>query len=189
MPKLYFRYGTVGSAKTLTMLAVAHTYREQGKSIILMKPEIDTRFGADAIKSRAGLEKNADVIINEQTRIRELDYSNIDCVLVDEAQFLTCSQIDDLRYVVSFLNTPVICYGLRTDFQTHMFDGSKRLFELADEIEEIKATCKYCTHKSVINMRVLNGKPCSSGPVFQLGADDSYFPVCYLCYCLNLGQS
>jgi thymidine kinase len=161
-------------------------YKEQGKKVLLMKPKLDTRFGAESIKSRAGLEQPADILLTSDTNLREMSYSEIDCILVDEVQFLPAAQIDDLRYIVTFLKTPVICYGLRSDFRSQLFDGSRRLFEVADEIEEIKATCRYCTHKSIMNLRIIDGVPSLSGPTILLGADETYQPVCYLCYQLKI---
>lgn len=182
MAKLYFRYGTVGSAKTLNLLAVAHNYRQQGKTILLLKPELDTRFGRENIKSRAGLEMAADVLLSPATKLLEMNWEGIDCLLVDEAQFLSSVHIDELREISQKDHLPVICYGLRTDFRTQLFEGSRRLFELADSIEEVKATCHYCNKKSIANLKHVNGVPTTQGPVVQLGAEESYFPVCYCCY-------
>jgi thymidine kinase len=182
MAKLYFRYGTVGSAKTLNLLAVAHNYRQQGKRIVLVKPELDTRFGKESIKSRAGLEMTADVLINSTTKLLELDWDAISCILVDEAQFLSAPHIDELRMLTLLKGIPVICYGLRTDFRSHLFEGSRRLMELADSIEEVKATCHYCNRKSIMNVKHIDGVATLDGPTVQLGAEERYFPVCYHCY-------
>jgi thymidine kinase len=190
MAKLYFRHGTVGSAKTLNLLAVAHNYRLQGKKIILLKPEMDTRFGREQIKSRAGLEMTADVLVTPETQILDLNLEGISCILVDEVQFLTAGLIEQLRRVTLLKDIPVICYGLRTDFRSRLFAGSLRLMELADSIEEVKATCHYCNRKSIMNLKHVNGIPSIEGPSVQLGAEESYFPVCYRCYAqqLNLAQ-
>ncbi len=182
MAKLYFRHGTVGSAKTLNLLAVAHNYRQQGKKIILLKPEMDTRFGKEQIKSRAGLEMAADVLVSAQTQILDLNLEGVSCILVDEAQFLSANMIEQLRHVTLVKNIPVICYGLRTDFKTRLFEGTLRLMELADSIEEVKATCHYCNCKSIMNLKHVNGTPTLEGPSVQLGAEERYFPVCYRCY-------
>ena len=159
MPKLYFRHGAVSSAKSLNLLAVAHSYRSQGKNVILMKPSLDTRFGTDVIKSRAGLEQDADVLINESTDLMALTPGPVHCVLVDECQFLAPKHIDQLRNITSEWRVPVICYGLRTDFRTHLFPGSKRLMELADTVEEVKTTCFFCNRKAVFNLKHVNGNP------------------------------
>ncbi|MBI2812045.1 MAG: thymidine kinase [Candidatus Melainabacteria bacterium] len=182
MAKLYFRYGTVGSAKTLNLLAVAHNYRQQGKHIILLKPEFDVRFGKDSIKSRAGLEMTADVLVNPQTNLLEMQWDGVNCILVDEAQFISARHIDELRKLTLEKDIPVICYGLRTDFRTKLFEGSLRLMEVADSIEEVKATCHFCTRKSIMNIRHVNGKATLDGPTVQLGAEESYYPVCCKCY-------
>ncbi len=127
MAKLYFRYGTVGSAKTLNLLAVAHNYRQQGKEVLLIKPSLDDRFGRSSIKSRAGLEKMADVLVHEDSDLLTLNLEGISCLLVDEAQFLSSSIIDQLREITLQKNIPVICYGLRTDFRRNLFAGQNNL--------------------------------------------------------------
>lgn len=182
MAKLYFRHGTVGSAKTLNLLAVAHNYRQQNKKVLLFKPELDIRFGKENIRSRAGLENNADVLIAPTTDLKQINYSDISCVLVDEAHFLSMDHIDQLRDIALDCGVPVICYGLRTDFRSKLFPGSMRLMEIADSIEEVKATCYFCDRKSLFNLRHLNGKATLEGPVIQLGAEERYLPVCYKCY-------
>ena len=182
MAKLYFRYGTMDSAKSMNLLAVAHNYRKQGKRVVLMKPRLDTRFGAEKISSRSGLEATADVMIDDDTTLDPRDFAGLDCVLVDEAQFLPPSVIDDLRRITVDPGVPVICYGLRTDFKTKLFPGAQRLMELADGIEEVKVTCQYCQKKAICNLRFVNGAPTVEGPQIQLGAEESYAPVCWAHY-------
>lgn len=182
MAKLYFRYGTVGSAKTLNLLAVAHNYRQQDKKVILMKPELDERFGKQKIKSRAGLEMPADILVSPETNLLEYDFTGVDCILVDEVQFLKANIIEQFREISTKQNIPVICYGLRTDFRSKLFEGSLRLMELADSIEEVKATCHFCRHKSIMNLKHVNGVANLDGPSVQLGAEEKYFPTCYSCY-------
>ena len=182
MAKLYFRYGTMDSAKSMNLLAVAHNYRKQGKKVLLVKPRLDTRFGAAKISSRCGLEANADLMVDEDTVLDPRDFAGLDCVLVDEAQFLAPSIIEDLRRITVEPGVPVICYGLRTDFQTKLFPGAQRLMELADRIEEVKVTCQYCAKKAICNLRFVNGTPTLSGPQIQLGADEHYAPVCWAHY-------
>lgn len=179
MAKLYFRYGTMDSSKSMNLLAVAHNYRKQGKRVLLMKPRLDTRFGAGKISSRCGLEADADVLIDDETALAPRDFVGIDCVLVDEAQFLPPPVIDDLRRITIDPGVPVICYGLRTDFRTQLFPGAQRLMELADRIEEVKVTCQYCQKKAICNLRFINGAPTVRGPQVQLGADEHYAPVCW----------
>ena len=189
MAKLYFRYGSVGSAKTLNLLAVAHNYRQQNKHVLLIKPSLDIRFGKSSIKSRAGLEKEADILIDAHTNLLETPFEGIDCILVDEVQFLAASIIDQLRTITNKWNIPVICYGLRTDFRSRLFEGSRRLFEVADSIEEVKATCHFCNKKAILNLKHVNGVACTSGPSIQLGAEETYFPACFPCYSHQLEEA
>ncbi len=186
MAKLYFRHGTVGSAKTLNLLAVAHNYRQQGKQVVLLKPELDSRFGEENIKSRAGLEMQADVLVAPETDLLKLVVDGVSCLLVDEAQFLSMEHIDQLRDIAYLKDIPVICYGLRTDFRTKLFPGSLRLMELADSIEEVKATCYFCNKKSIMNLKHVDGKATLKGPSVQLGSEEKYLPVCYRCYRTHL---
>lgn len=179
MPKLYFRYGTMNSSKTMNLLMVSHNYEQQGKKVIVIKPEIDTRFGANNIKSRTGIQRDADIIVGENDNI--IIERDVACVLVDESQFLHPDQIDQLRRISMYV--PVICYGLRTDYRSKLFPGSKRLMELADSIEEIKTTCVKCPKKSIINMKCIDGRVIKTGngdP--DLGCDEKYLPVCWKCW-------
>ena len=182
MAKLYFRYGTMDSAKSLNLLAVAHNYKKQGKRVLLMKPRLDTRFGSTTIASRAGLSAEADLMVDPTTVLNPADFANYDCILVDEAQFLSPQVVTDLRRITIDPGVPVICYGLRTDFRTRLFPGSARLFELADRIEEIKVTCQYCRSKATCNLRLANGHAVIDGPQVMLGADEQYVPVCWVHY-------
>ena len=189
MAKLYFRYGTVGSAKTLNLLAVAHNYRQQGKEVFLLKPKLDTRFGPGSIKSRAGLEMMADLLLEPDTKLDLKSFAGISCILVDEAQFLSAAIIDQLRQITLEMDIPVICYGLRTDFKTYLFEGSRRLMEIADSIEEIKATCYFCNKKSIFNLKHINGQATVDGPSIQLGAEELYYPTCFKCYSSEVQKS
>lgn len=180
--KLYFRYGTMDSAKSMNLLAVAHNYRKQGKRVLLAKPRLDSRFGNHKISSRSGLEASADLLIDDETVLDPRDFAQLDCVLIDEAQFLPPAVIDDLRRITVDPGVPVICYGLRTDFRTRLFPGAQRLLELADRIEEVKVTCQYCARKAICNLRFVNGTPTVRGPQIQLGADEQYAPVCWTHY-------
>ncbi len=182
MAKLYFRYGTVGSAKTLNLLAVAHNYLQQDKRAFIIKPELDIRFGRDLVRSRAGVEKRADLLVSAETQLDLESFAGIDCVLVDEAQFLSPALIDQLRIVARDLKIPVICYGLRTDFRTELFDGARRLLEIADSIEEVKTTCNYCNRKAVFNLKLADGVPTVAGPTIDLGTEEKYLPTCASCY-------
>lgn len=182
MAKLYFRHGTVSSAKTLNLLAVAHNYRSQGKQVVLIKPALDDRFGSEVIRSRAGMEQAADIKVLADTQIDKKEFEGISCILVDEAQFLSVAVVEQLREIAVDLNIPVICYGLRSDFRTRLFEGSARLFELADSIEEIKTTCAFCNRKAVANLKHVNGVATLAGPAIDLGAEEKYYPACYSCY-------
>jgi thymidine kinase len=188
MAKLYFRHGTMNSAKTLNLLAVAHNYRSQGKRVLLLKPRLDVRFGADAISSRAGLGATADLLVDPETTLDPVAFANLDCVLVDEAQFLAPGVVDQLRALTRDPGVPVICYGLRTDFRTHLFAGSRRLLEVADSIEEVKVTCHSCNRKAIFNLRLLDGRPTLEGAQIELGGEERYVPVCHRCYVAGLGE-
>lgn len=182
MAKLYFRYGAMGSAKTLNLLAVRHNYELQGKRVVLLKPRTDDRFGAQVVRSRAGLAHEADLIVDDHTVFEASFFQGLHCVLVDEGQFLSPALVERLREATREFNVPVIAYGLRTDFQTRLFPGSQRLLELADAIEEIKTTCMFCNRKAVFNLRHgADGKAIKEGPQVLLG-DATYSPVCHGCY-------
>jgi thymidine kinase len=148
---------------------------------------MDTRWGGGDVTSRAGLKQKADFIIHPTTNIltefnRGENAIKLHCILVDEAQFLDPHHIDQLRMATTSLNVPVICYGLRTDFRTQLFPGSKRLMEVADSIEEVKTTCYFCNKKAVMNLKHVDGVADTSGPAVQLGAEEKYFPTCFPCY-------
>lgn len=182
MAKLYFRYGTVGSAKTMNLLAVAHNYQQQKKQVVVLKPKMDIRFGVHEVKSRAGLAMAADHLITPDTVFKAHEFKGTDCIVVDEAQFLSSQVIDQFRAIATKENIPVICYGLRTDFRARLFEGSLRLLEVADSIEEIKTTCAYCNRKAIFNLKLLNGEPTLDGPTIELGAEEKYLPACSKCY-------
>ena len=162
MSKLYFRYGAMNSGKSTHLMQVAYNYEERGMKVILIKPFTDTK-GGDKLVSRLGVERKVDLVIYEEDNILEKvkEYTkkigNIDCILVDEAQFLKSNQIDELFEVAVVLDTPVICYGLRTDFRMQGFEGSTRLLLLAHSIEEMKTICK-CGKKAILNGRKINNR-------------------------------
>lgn len=195
MAKLYFRYGTVGSAKTLNLLAVAHNYRQQNKKVLLLKPELDVRFGKDIIKTRAGLEAPVDVLVPTEGSCTFPDLNGVVCVLVDEAQFLSVAAVDQLHNLAHACTyppyhrtgIPVICYGLRTDFRRQLFPASQRLLELADSIEEIKTICTFCLRKAIFNLKLCDGEPTLAGPSVELGCEEKYLPVCAACYAVKHG--
>lgn len=188
MAKLYFNYGVMGSSKSLRLLATAHDFDEKNIPILVIKPSADTRDGADIIKSRAGLERkcvsvdadfNLYELVSKFNQIKSATLEEgIKWVLVDECQFLAEEQVDQLSDIVDFLGINVICYGLRTDFKSKLFPASKRLFELADGIEEIKTSCK-CGDKASINARFSpEGKIITEGSQILVGGDDLYHAIC-----------
>lgn len=186
--KLYFRYGTMGSAKTALLLTQAYNFEERKMQYLCMKPIIDNRENANVIRSRIGIERACSWIYPEMD-LYEFLKSEFErtlevkaWVLVDEAQFLTKEQVDQLARVVDDYGVNVVCYGLRTDFQSHVFEGSLRLFELADTIDEIKSTCS-CGRKTIINARIdSNGDVVSDGNQVEIGGDDKYVALCRRCW-------
>ena len=180
MAKLCFRYGTMSSSKTMNLLMVAHTLDQQGKRVTLVKPGIDVRSGEMTIASRTGFERIADVVVRPEDAV-VIDLTKTDCILVDEAQFLTPLQVDDLRDMARFV--PVICYGLRTDYQCRLFPGSKRLMEVADVLEEMRTECFFCRNKAMLNMKFAHGVLVTEGTSApELGGDERYKPGCWSCW-------
>ena len=183
MAKLYFKYGAMGSSKTANALITKFNYEERGMKVWLIKPSIDVRDGASVVRSRIGLEAKAD-IINPEKNLFEEYKKHDDChvIIADECQFFTTQQIDELRSIVDELDIPVLCYGLRTDFLTHTFEGSRRLFEVADSITEIKTICT-CGKKAIVNARIDgNGKVVTEGGQILIGGNDSYVAMCHSCW-------
>ena len=183
MAKLYFKYGAMGSSKSAQALITKFNYEELNMSVWLIKPSVDTRDGADIIKSRIGLEAHAQIITPNDNIIEEYHKSGkSDVIISDEAQFFTPEQIDQLRVLVDDENLPVLCFGLRTDFQTHFFPGAQRLMELADSITEIKTVCR-CGRKATVNARFdENGKIITEGAQVVLGGNDCYKAMCHKCW-------
>ena len=183
MAKLYFKYGAMGSSKTAQALITRFNYMELGMSDWLIKPSVDTRDGADVIKSRIGLEARAQVITPEQDIIAEYQKQpGHDVIIADEAQFFTPAQIDQLRQLVDEEDIPVLCFGLRTDFLTHFFPGAQRLMELADSLTEIKTVCA-CGRKATVNARIdASGRIITQGDQVFLGGNDSYVAMCHKCW-------
>lgn len=179
MAKLYFKYGTMGSSKTAQALMTKFNYEQNGMKVLLLKPVIAIR-DENKVKSRIGLESDCN-LVSPKDYLNISDLSNYNVIIVDEAQFLTEAQVDDLRIAVDTLNIPVFCYGLRTNFQTHLFEGSRRLFEIADSIEDIKNICS-CGNKAIFNARVdENGKLIDIGDPIEKEVF-KYVPVCSSCY-------
>ncbi len=183
MAKLYFKYGAMGSSKTAQALITKFNYEERGMSVWLIKPATDVRDGAAVIRSRIGLSAEAEVIAPEDDIRAVFDAKDRrDVIIADECQFLTPAQIDQLRGIVDEEDIPVLCFGLRTDFQTKLFPGSARLFELADSITEIKTICE-CGSKATVNARIgPDGKVVTEGEQVLLGGNDTYLAMCHSCW-------
>ena len=186
--KLYFRYGTMGSAKTALLLTTAYNFEERGMRYVCLKPIVDTREKTNVIHSRIGIQRECRWIYHESDlyemaqQMFEETMAVIDWFLVDEAQFLTASQVDQVARIVDDFGSNVICYGLRTDFRSCLFEGSRRLFEIADTIDEIKSTCT-CGRKTIINARMdSNGDFVEEGQQVEIGGDDRYIAVCRKCW-------
>lgn len=183
MAKLYFKYGAMGSSKTANALITKFNYEERGMKVWLIKPSIDNRDGASVVRSRIGLCADA-FIVSPETDV-EAEFEKItdaDVIIADECQFLTAQQIDQLRRIVDTRDIPVLCFGLRTDFLTNLFEGSKRLFEIADSITEVKTICS-CGNKAIVNARIGgDGRVVTRGGQILIGGNDSYVAMCHKCW-------
>lgn len=189
MAKLYFKYGAMGSSKTAQALITKYNYEEKGMVVWLLKPSADSRDGEVILRSRIGLEAPAQVISPEDDiygLFRERERTDV--VIVDECQFLPPAQIDQLRDIVDMENVPVICFGLRTDFLSTLFDGSRRLFEVADTFEEIKTMCD-CGAKATNTARIdADGYVVTEGDQLLLGGNDRYIAMCHKCWIRNIRE-
>ena len=189
---LRFYFGSMASAKSLRLLTTAYNFEEKGVQIMVLKPALDTRDGEGVIRSRAGLERKCIMVDKDVNLYKAIKaYKNVLAsqletlrwVIIDECQFLTEEQVDQLSDAVDFLDVNVMCFGLRTDFQSHLFPGSKRLFELADDIEEIKSTCECGERKTSINARFdENGEIIIEGSQVEIGGNDKYRAICRKCW-------
>lgn len=193
MAKLYFKYGAMGSSKSAQALITKFNYEEKGMSVWLIKPSTDTRDGYNIVKSRIGLFAEADIITENDdifdifSRIKET--KKADVVIADECQFFTSEHIDQLRNIVDTFNVPVLCFGLRTDFRTKLFIGSRRLFELADSISEIKTICQ-CGKKAIVNARLNDaGVTITHGSKILLGGNDTYVAMCHKCWKKSIAEN
>ena len=173
MAKLYFRYGAMGSSKSANAIMVQYNYQERGQKALMLKPRLDNRDGARLVGSRAGLQAPCFYV----EELDSIDLSQYDCVIVDEAQFLKKEQVRRLVDIVDEMNVPVICYGLRSDFQGNLFEGSHWLLAWADTIEEIKTVC-WCGRKATCNARVFDGRVVKTGEQIMLGGNESYVALC-----------
>ena len=185
MAKLYFKYGAMGSSKTAQALITKYNYEENGLKVWLIKPSADTRDGMDILRSRIGLEATVQIMLPD-TDVYEVFKTeregHCDVIITDECQFFTPEQIDQLRAIVNDYDIPVMCFGLRTDFLTHLFPGSRRLMEIADTIQEIKTICD-CGNKATVNARIdTEGHIITQGEQVFLGGNDSYIAMCHRCW-------
>jgi len=192
MAKMYFKYGAMGSSKTAQALITKYNYEENDMKVWLIKPSADTRDGEQLLRSRIGLEATVDVIapdVDVYARFLGGKIRNCDAIIVDECQFMTPEQIDQLRAIVDEHNVPVMCFGLRTDFQTKLFPGSRRLMEVADTIQEIKTICD-CGAKATVNARIDSlGHIVTEGAQVVLGGNDSYIAMCHRCYIRGIREN
>ena len=189
--KLYFKYGAMGSSKTAQALITKYNYEENGLNVWLIKPSADTRDGADILSSRIGLEAKVEIIA-PATDVYKLfcrTRKDSDVIIVDECQFMTEEQIDQLRAIVNDYDIPVMCFGLRTDFLTKLFPGSLRLMEVADTIQEIKTICD-CGAKATVNARIdEQGHIVTQGAQVMLGGNDSYIAMCHRCWVRGIKEN
>lgn len=185
MAKLYFKYGAMGSSKTAQALITKYNYEENDLKVWLLKPSADCRDGVTTLRSRIGLEAEVEVVPPEEDlyrRFQEQRLGRCDVIIVDECQFLEPEQVNQLRAIVDDFNLPVMCFGLRTDFQCHLFGGSRRLMEVADTILEIKTICD-CGAKATVNARIdSEGYIITQGAQLFLGGNDSYIAMCHKCW-------
>ncbi len=184
MSKVYFRYAAMNAGKSTQLLQVRHNYHERHQRTFLIKPRVDDRDGADVIRPRiGGLEARVDAVVRPDADLRGLvardraANGRLDCVLVDEAQFLTAAQVRQLCEVADFDGVPIMCYGLRADFRGELFAGSAALLALADDIEELKTIC-WCGKKATMNARVLDGHVLRDGPQVLIGGNETYTSLC-----------
>ncbi len=194
MSKLYFKFGAMASSKTANALMTRFNYEEKDNHVWLIKPDLDNRddytdengMRVTVVKSRIGLSAVADVVGRDEDILRRFasvrDSGPVDVIICDECQFLSAEQVDQLKYIAECCDTPVLCFGLRADFQTKLFEGSKRLFEIADSITEIKSVCR-CGKKAIVNARLgADGHVVVEGNQIEIGGNDKYESMCWGCW-------
>ena len=194
MAKLYFRYGAMGSSKTANALMVRYNYLEKGQHPVLLKPAAENRDGEKIIRSRLGISAECIFVedylkkVKKEWMTADTDPATLDkpdCIIVDEAQFLTEAQVDLLARIVDEFDVLVICYGLRTDFTSRMFEGSRRLMEIADKLEEVPTVC-WCGRRAHFNARIRDGKIVRRGEQIMMGGNESYTSLCRRHFCSGL---
>ena len=181
MAQLYYRYSTMNAGKSIELIKVAYNYEERGKNVLTLIPAVDDRYGVGLITSRIGVQREA-LVVTDDTNILELylrenEKRKIDCVLIDECQFLKKHHVQELVEIVDSCGVPVLAYGLKNDFRNELFEGSQWLLAWADTIEEVKTIC-WCGKKAVCNARVVDGKVAREGEQIVLGGSESYVSLC-----------
>ncbi|GAX01029.1 hypothetical protein C5L25_000237 [Secundilactobacillus silagei JCM 19001] len=180
LAQLFFKYGAMNSGKTIEILKVAHNYEEQNKPVIIMTSGRDSRDGVGMVASRIGLKRKAVPIFHDDNvfdMVKKIN-AKANCVLIDEAQFLTKAHVFELAKIVDELKIPVMAFGLKNDFKNELFEGSKYLLLYADKLEEMKTICWFCAKKATMNLRFHDNKPVYEGEQIQIGGNESYYPVC-----------
>lgn len=185
MSKLYFRYGAMNCGKSSALMQVAHNYESNNKNVFVIKSEIDTKAN-DCLSSRIGLKRKVDLLLKKNESLENYydKLKKVDCILVDEAQFLSENEVDELYFVTKKFNVPVICYGLKTDFKSNLFTGSKRLLELSDELNELITICR-CGKRAKFNARFVDDKFTLDGETVSIDGSSlniKYIPLCGKCY-------
>lgn len=181
MAQLYYRYSTMNAGKSIELIKVAYNYEERGLKVMTLVPSVDDRYGTGKITSRIGLQRDA-LVISEKTNILEMfiaenSFGKVDCVLIDECQFLKKHHVEELIEIVDTFNTPVLAYGLKNDFRNELFEGSYYMLVYADKIEEIKTIC-WCGRKATMVARVADGKIVKQGEQIMVGGNDMYISLC-----------
>lgn len=190
MANLEYRYGPMNSGKSMAILQMAYNYEENGKKVILVKSVIDTK-GGNYLVSRVGPKRKIGIFLNNNESLKDDKYMGMICdrdiILIDEAQFLTKKQVEDIWFITKNMNIPVICFGLKTNFKSEFFEGSRRLFELADSLIEMTTLCS-CGNKAEFNARKVNSKFVRSGKELVIDGEDKveYIPLCSKCYLNNV---
>lgn len=180
--KMYFYYGVMGSSKTANALMKKFNFEERGRKVVLLKPSLDTRNGRTLIKSRIGLSSEA-LFLDREAKIIDTigERDSYDIIVVDEAQFLSSIQVDELRKFADD-GVMVMCYGLRNDYTGHLFEGSRRIIEVCDTIREIQSMCSKCGTKAVVDARYIGDKIIYEGDIIDIGGEDKYITLCHSCW-------